>query len=463
MKCYKCNSVLTDSDYCMKCGADVSVYKNVVKASNTYYNLGLEKAKVRDMSGAILALKTSLDLNKNNIKARNLLGLVYCEIGEIAQALSEWVISINLKRERNVAEVYINKINASPNRLEAINQSIKKYNLALEKAKEGGDDVAIIQLKRVVASSPNYVKAHLLLALLYMKKGEDDRAVKILHRVLKTDRNNTLALKYLKELGDTGDDSSKDNGEEYYKNRKRKTLSGNDVILPRTSYREPKSGVYTVVYILLGVLIGAAVFWFLVLPGKLQTAQHDNNTKINEYNQKLSSYTTELSLMQSEKEELENRLDLLNKELDSYKGDTGQAAMYAGLIKAVGYYMDNDFDNAALALADIDVSQLPTDAAKELYTKIEEESNKGAKTFYTAGVNSYNEENYAEAITYLNRAFKLDDTTVETPYYLAMSYIGINDKENAQKYIDIIHKKYADTTFAKQLDEYLSSINFTEE
>ena len=27
MRCYKCNSVLTDNDYCLKCGADVSVYE----------------------------------------------------------------------------------------------------------------------------------------------------------------------------------------------------------------------------------------------------------------------------------------------------------------------------------------------------------------------------------------------------------------------------------------------------
>ena len=62
MRCYKCNSVLSDNDYCLKCGADVSVYKIVVKASNTYYNLGLSKAQVRDLSGAVVALKTSLKM-----------------------------------------------------------------------------------------------------------------------------------------------------------------------------------------------------------------------------------------------------------------------------------------------------------------------------------------------------------------------------------------------------------------
>ena len=89
MRCYKCNSVLTDNDYCLKCGADVSVYKIVVKSSNSYYNLGLAKAQVRDLTGAVSALKTSLKINKSNIKARNLLGLVYFEIGETAFAVHQ--------------------------------------------------------------------------------------------------------------------------------------------------------------------------------------------------------------------------------------------------------------------------------------------------------------------------------------------------------------------------------------
>ena len=83
MKCYVCNSQLdNNSDYCLKCGADVSVYRIVVRTSNTYYNQGLEKAKVRDLTGAVDSLRTSLCINKNNIKARNLLGLVYFEMGE---------------------------------------------------------------------------------------------------------------------------------------------------------------------------------------------------------------------------------------------------------------------------------------------------------------------------------------------------------------------------------------------
>lgn len=457
MRCYKCNSVLSDEDYCLKCGADVSVYKIVVKASNSYYNQGLEKARVRDLTGAVTALKTSLSLNKKNIKARNLLGLVYYEMGELAMALSEWVISLNLKQDRNVAEVYIRKVKSNPNKLELINQAARRYNIALAKAKEGGDDVALIQLKKVAATYPKFIRANLLLALIYMKRNEDERALKVLHRVLKIDRNNTLALKYIDEINGASQTQPADGNEEYYRNSKRKPLSGNDVILPRNSYKEPSSGVFTVVYILLGVVIGAALIWFLIVPAKLQSSQHENNDTIKKYSEQLSGYSVEITTLEKQNEELTSQLDAANKELEQYKGDSGETALYAKLVEAVSEYLANDVDKAALALADIDVTQLPTQTAKDLYTTLEDKCNGGARTFYMAGLNAYNQKNYVDAAKYLEKAYELDNKSVETPYYLAMSYFELNDLENAQKYVDVVNSKFGDTTFAKQLKEYVNS------
>lgn len=457
MRCYKCNSVLSDEDYCLKCGADVSVYKIVVKASNSYYNQGLEKTRVRDLTGAVTALKTSLSLNKKNIKARNLLGLVYYEMGELAMALSEWVISLNLKQDRNVAEVYIRKVKSNPNKLELINQAAKRYNIALAKAKEGGDDVALIQLKKVAATYPKFIRANLLLALIYMKRNEDERALKVLHRVLKIDRNNTLALKYIDEINGASQTQPADGNEEYYRNSKRKPLSGNDVILPRNSYKEPSSGVFTVVYILLGVVIGAALIWFLIVPAKLQSSQHENNDTIKKYSEQLSGYSVEITTLEKQNEELTSQLDAANKELEQYKGDSGETALYAKLVEAVSEYLANDVDKAALALADIDVTQLPTQTAKDLYTTLEDKCNGGARTFYMAGLNAYNQKNYVDAAKYLEKAYELDNKSVETPYYLAMSYFELNDLENAQKYVDVVNSKFGNTTFATQLKEYVDS------
>ena len=75
MKCMNCGAELTDSAYCPNCGCDVSVQKQAIVLSGLYYNQGLEKAQVRDLSGATDQLKRSLKFNKPHIDARNQLGL----------------------------------------------------------------------------------------------------------------------------------------------------------------------------------------------------------------------------------------------------------------------------------------------------------------------------------------------------------------------------------------------------
>ena len=68
MNCYNCGVELTEHDFCTNCGADVVHYKKVISVSNFYYNDGLEKANVRDLSGAIVSLTECLKLNKFNIE-----------------------------------------------------------------------------------------------------------------------------------------------------------------------------------------------------------------------------------------------------------------------------------------------------------------------------------------------------------------------------------------------------------
>ncbi len=126
MICYNCGCTLSEHDFCTNCGVDVSVYKQVLKISNRFYNEGLEKAGVRDLTGAITSLRQSLKFNKNNVEARNLLGLVYFETGEVVAALSEWVISKNLRPKKNIADNYIDMIQSNPTRLDTINKTIKK-------------------------------------------------------------------------------------------------------------------------------------------------------------------------------------------------------------------------------------------------------------------------------------------------------------------------------------------------
>ena len=110
MKCFHCGNRLGKGDLCLTCGQDVRLFKKILAASWRYYDEGLKKARNRDLSGAIADLKNSLLLYKGNTEARNLLGLIYYEMGDMAQALIEWVISDNLNPHDDHAAKLLSKI-----------------------------------------------------------------------------------------------------------------------------------------------------------------------------------------------------------------------------------------------------------------------------------------------------------------------------------------------------------------
>ena len=102
----------------------------------------------------------------------------------MVSALSEWVISKNLNVPDNVADVYIAKLQSNKNKLDTINQTIRKYNQALLYCRQDNEDMAMIQLKKVLAQNPKFIKAYHLLALLYLKRQDYEKARKLLKRWL---------------------------------------------------------------------------------------------------------------------------------------------------------------------------------------------------------------------------------------------------------------------------------------
>ena len=107
MKCCYCGAELDTSNFCPRCGNDVRIWKKTQFISNYLYNQGLEKAKKRELSYAAQALTLSLQYNKRNTDARNLLGVVYMEMGELYLAFSEWCISLNFQSQGNDARYFL--------------------------------------------------------------------------------------------------------------------------------------------------------------------------------------------------------------------------------------------------------------------------------------------------------------------------------------------------------------------
>lgn len=461
MRCYRCNSPLTDEDFCVKCGADVTVYRMVAKTSNSYYNLGLAKAQVRDLTGAVNCLKTSLRLNKNNIKARNLLGLVYFEMGEIVEALTQWVISRNLKPEKNAASVYIRKIQSNQNKFEAMNQTIRKFNQALKHAKTQNYDLAVIQLRKILSTNPRMIKAQQLLALLLMKDGDLARAKKHLKQSLKIDKNNTISQKYLYEIELQEYEMAKDSTDDFLPKKKKKItdtkpLSGNDVIVPPTTYKEPSNGAITVINILIGVIIGAAIIWFLIMPARLQSQMQDYNKTLTDYSEQLSNSNAEITSLKAQVDKLTADNDELKSAVDNVGITVDNVAYYDAIIAGAYAYMADDKLAAAEAVVDVDMTQVTSTAATNIYNTIKSQCfEESATELYTQGYDYYRANEYTNAVAYLERSIKLNPDYVEAYYHLALSYSSLKEQDKAREYYQIIVDRFPDSFYVNDAKAFL--------
>lgn len=437
MRCYKCNSVLSETNFCNSCGADVTLYKKIVKMSNTYYNMGLAKARVRDLSGAADMLKRSVRIDKKNVNARNLLGLVYYEMGECVEAFSEWVISKNIKPEKNVADNYLKAVQSNPTRLSMMNQSIKKYNLALEAAGQGSDDMAVIQLKKILNMNPNFLKAQQLLALLYMKNGDDDKALKILNKAEKIDVNNTITLKYLEEIRKKKPAKSivsKKPPKTVAELKERDALSGNDVIIPKNGYKDVNYGLITFINVVVGIVIGAAMVFLLVTPAKENDMDAKYKDTINGYADQVAMLNINVSELERQLENLETEKANLQTQLDAATNLQADTEVYDKLIAAANKYFGNDLVGCADALYEIDTTGFTSEAMTTMYNALTSASyGTAGKHYNNLAYQSFNSGDYDAAIPSFEKAAVFTPQDVGLWYNMGKCYKAQNSGVNNAK------------------------------
>jgi tetratricopeptide (TPR) repeat protein len=434
--------------------------------SNRFYNDGLEKAGVRDLTGAINSLRQSLKFNKNNVEARNLLGLVYFETGEVVAAMSEWVISKNLRPEKNIADDYLNMLQSNAGRLDSLNQTIKKYNQAYTYCTQDSRDLAVIQLKKVLSLNPRFIRAHQLLALLYMDSEQWEKAERELKKCMDIDRNNTLTLRYLKEVKQmlTPDEA----GKSQVRRKKDDAVryqSDNEVIIQPLNVKEPKgNGVSTFVNIGIGLLIGLAAMYFLVMPARISNVKNEAQNSIADIGNQLDAKNVTIQTLETEIASLKNENDSLNQELDGYLGDEGTLSNIDSLLDTAANYISNtgsaiETGDALEAISQSVDMEETSDAFQNLYnTLLGLVGPELSKTYYTDGYTAYRTEDYNTAIELLTKAVYYDETNRDALYSLAMAYRGNGDDDNAVAMFTRYVELFPQTDRAATAERYINEI-----
>ncbi len=465
MNCPRCNvKVAFAKKRCDNCGQDLTNHRMVISMSNQYYNTALEQAKVRDLSGAIRSLRQSLEFNKMNTNARNLLGLIYYEEGEVVSALSEWVISTNFQTKYNDAEGYIRAVQENPNKLDMYNQTIKKYNTALNSAKNGDEDMAIIQLKKVVGLNPKFIRANQLLALLYMMTGRRDnklRAKKLLLNIQKIDVTNTTTIRYLNELKDVhvkGEEAPKKVAAEPPKPEPVKTLPKveQDAYKIITPYKEEKPSVLPFINVIVGVIIGMALMGFLIMPHINASRLQKENENFKKYSETKVANDSDVSSLKAQIEELNKEKAALEKENKELQGDENGATMkdsYESLLAAIQAFENGDKVLAAESLAKVNEAIMTSETAKAVFDKIKEETYmEMSNSVFEQGRDAYNGEgeyagkrDYVKAVELLEKALSYNRDNTDAMYFLGRCYQQQSQMEKAQEYYNQIINNYPDS------------------
>lgn len=439
--------------------------KKIIRQSNYWYNDGLKKAKIRDLSGAIASLRRSLQYNKGNIMARNLLGLVYYGRGEVVEALVEWIISKNFRSKGNPANAYLQNIQHSAKGLEVINQAVKRYNQCLIYCQQNGEDMAIIQLKKVTASHPTFLKAYQLLALLYLQTKQYAQAQQVLAKARKLDTTNELTLRYMQELTQIRGKKAKkpENKGTKKKKRKKETIEynlGNETIIqPAHRMAKEIAGKFTLMNIVLGAAIGAAIVWYLIMPAVDESKADRRNKEVLEYSERING--------------LEAQLSAVTRTLDGYRADSADseeavqtaaatADSYEKLMTASEQYNSESYSEDLIAdvLLEINRNALGESGQERFDNLTSSIYPTACSSLYDSGVASFNVANYDTAIENLTKVVRMEESYDDggALLNLGLACLGNGDPDSATAYLKRVNELFPDTDNAEEAKTKLAEI-----
>lgn len=438
----------------------------LIYQSNFWYNDGLRKANIRDLSGAIVSLRRSLQYNRSNIAARNLLGLVYYGRGDVVEALVEWILSKNFQSHDNIANYYISKVQEVPGELEEINQAVKKFNLSLDYAAQNGEDMAIIQLKKAIAVHPAYVKAYQLLALLYLKTEQYTAARQVLRTAHKLDTTDDFTLRYMHELNQIRKNRTVKVRENEKKDQQTVTYNiGNETIIQpvSTNFKE-HTGLHTVINMLIGLVVGVAVMWFLVMPAVNSSRQKELNKQTVEFSDQIATQDAQISALKKELEEYRST----SEESENAKA-TGESTQesYEIVMNIYKHYSDSDMSNAAMVeeLIKVNPDSLGTIGLERYNEMTEKLYPKQCEKIYSEAKDNFDAENYKDAITKLTQVLQMDEGYGDgaAKLLLAQSYEKSGDKDQANALYQKLVEDYKDTDIATSAQAALDAQNAKED
>ncbi len=206
--------------------------------------------------------------------------------------------------------------------------------------------------------------------------------------------------------------------------------------------------------VLIGILIGVAVMWFLIMPAVNRSTTKTMNKQAIDFSDKIAAQEAQISALKTElesyratSEETENAQQTAQSTLSSYEI----------VMNMYERYMYEDMSDAAMTqeLVKVNPDALGT-YGKEIYDMITDSVyGRYSNVLYNNAWECYNAAQYAEAISNLDLLMQIDEgyDDGEAMYLLAKCYDASGDTENARVWLEKVAKKYPALIEADEKEE----------
>ncbi len=449
MQCQICGRE-ANGDICKKCFRELNMDNRLKDISNEFYNRGLKKALVKDITGALKELEKSIAYDKNNYYARNLAGLCYREIGMYGEASKNWFLSRYNEFPDNKVQDYIDEIGVELSDNKGLVKSIELYNEALEKIRNKELASTYHLLVEATELNDRFVPAYNLLILVHLIQRQYDKAIPLIDKVLAIDVKNEKALYYYTLAT---------------KNKFRPTQNPiNRLPQTETEVRTVEvldkkklvAAIFGAVVITAAIcfgafrLVGQSAGDYDELNAKYQEALNTSKSTAEEYANTLSEKDTEINTLNTEKAELESQVE-------GFKS-------IENLALAKTLYDEKKYVESAAKLYVVDSAYLSTEE-QEIYNRIAEDTFKRAITeLSNSGIEKLNSGDFADSKSELQTAYLYsskvsipDKDVAEIIYNLALACEALDDKTQAVEYYNLLLEKYPD--YAKDSEEKIAALS----
>ncbi len=420
-----------------------SLQKKITNLSNISYNKALEHCNEDRITAAVAELRGSLEFDKKNIAARNLLGLCYFRLGRAADALIQWTISYKLKRTDNIAVDYIAELE-SDRSSSAMYEAIELYNEALSYANKGNTDMAILNLKKALEKNKRLVDAMNLLTLCYIERGREAEAFKISERVLKIDSSNAIALRYYQML-----------------KPEKRFLFKPKVVDSRPKVK--KNG--NIGYFFGGIAVAAVVLGCMGLPAiarnyrnEYDKLQADYYVMENTKNSEITSKDETITRLTGENEDLRSRL---------YTADSQELQQRVKLLTDIqNYYDEGSVEEAAEKLLALSTAGFSQDVLDQYSALCKTVLPAAASEYLSKGRRAANNDDYESAKDYFNKAIQCtyegDEVRYSAMYQLGLIADDEGDTQTALEYFKTVAEKHPVESIKNEAQRYVDEAESSE-